>query len=40
MFGVVHVYARDGFSGKAVGYATIARKNFVIYEEIYMYTEI
>ena len=26
MFGVVHVCARDGFSGKIVGYATMARK--------------
>ena len=36
MFGVVHVCARDGFSGKIVGHATMARKsNLVIYEEIY-----
>ena len=26
MFGVVHMCARDGFSGKIVGYATMARK--------------
>ena len=36
MFGVVHVCARDGFSGKLVGHATMARKNnLVIYEEMY-----
>ena len=36
MFGVVHVCARDGFSGKIVGHATMARKNNVlIYAEIY-----
>ena len=35
MFGVVHVCARDGFSGKIFGHATMARKNhLVIYEEI------
>ena len=35
MFGVVHVCARDGFSGKIVGHATMARKNnLVIYEEM------
>ena len=35
MFGVFHVRARDGFSGKIVGHATMARKNnLVIYEEI------
>ena len=36
MLGVLHVCARDGFSGKIVGHATVARKNhLVIYEEIY-----
>ena len=36
IFGVVHVCARDEFSGKIVGHATMARKsNLVIYEEIY-----
>ena len=35
MFRAVHVYARDGFSSKIFGHATIARKNhLVIYEEI------
>ena len=36
MFGVVHVCARDGFSGKIVGHATMARKNnLVTYEKVY-----
>ena len=36
MFGVVHVCARDGFSYKIVGHATMARKNnLVLYEEVY-----
>ena len=36
MFGVVHVCARDRFSGKIVGHATVTRmSNFLIYEEIY-----
>ena len=30
MFGVVHLCARDGFSGKIVGHATMARKNNVV----------
>ena len=35
MFGVVYVFARDGFSGNIVGYATMARKtNLVLDEEI------
>ena len=36
MFGVIHVCARDEYSGKIIGHATIARKNnLVMYEEIY-----
>ena len=36
MFGIVHVCAQDGFSGKADGHATMARKsNLVMYEEIH-----
>ena len=36
IFRVVHVCAQNGFSGKIVGYAKIARKNnLVIYEEVY-----
>ena len=36
MYGVVHVCARDGYSGKIVGHATMAKKsNIVIYNEIY-----
>ena len=35
MFRVVHVCARDGFSGKIVGHATMATKNLIIYEEVY-----
>ena len=36
MSGVVHVCTHDGFSGKVVGHATMARKNnLVIYEEEY-----
>ena len=36
MVGVVHVCARDGFSGKVVGHATMARKNkLVIYQKVY-----
>lgn len=36
MFGVVHVCARDGYSGMIIGYATMPRKNnTVIYKEIY-----
>ena len=36
MFGVVHVFAQDGFSGNVVGHATMPRKiNLVLYEEMY-----
>ena len=36
MYGEVHVCARDGYSGKIVGHATMAKKNnIVIYNEIY-----
>ena len=38
MFGVVHVCARDGFSGKIVAYATMPIKNnYVIYDDIYRF---
>ena len=30
MFGVVHVFARDGFSGNIVGHAPMARKNNLV----------
>lgn len=37
MFGVTHVCAIDGYSGKIVAFATMTRKNNVlIYEHIYM----
>lgn len=36
MFGVTHVCAVDGYSGKIVGFATMARKNnALIYEHLY-----
>ena len=36
MFGVVHVIARDGFSGKIVSFASMpVKNNIVIYDEIY-----
>ena len=36
MYGIVHVGARDGYWGKIVGHATIAKKNsIIIYNEIY-----
>ena len=35
IFGVVHVCARDGFSGKIVGHAAMARKNNLVpYEKV------
>ena len=35
IFGVVHVCARDGFSGKTVGHAAMARKNNLVpYEKV------
>lgn len=37
MFGVTHVCAIDGFSGKLVGFVIMPRKNNVtIYEHLYM----
>ena len=36
MYGVVHVCARDGYSGMIIGYATMPKKNnIVIYNKIY-----
>ena len=36
MYGVVHVCALDGFSGKIVGHATMARKkNLLICEKVF-----
>ena len=36
MFGVVHVCARDGYSGMLIGHSTMSVKNnVVIYDEIY-----
>lgn len=36
MYGVVHVCARDGYSGMIVGHATMSKKNnVVIYNDIY-----
>ena len=36
MFKVIHVCSRDGFSGKIVRHATLARKNnLVLYDEVY-----
>lgn len=36
MYGVVHVCARDGYSGMIVGHATMSKKNnIVIYNDIY-----
>ena len=36
MYGIVHVCTRDGYSGKIVGHATMAKKNnIIIYNEIY-----
>ena len=38
MFGVVHVWAPDGFFGKVVGHAAMARRNNLeIYEEVYRF---
>lgn len=37
MYGATHVCAIDGFSGKIVGFVTMARKNnILIYEYLYM----
>ena len=39
MFGVVHVCAPDGFFGKVVGHAAMARRNNLeIYEEVYRFS--
>ena len=35
MFGVTHVAAIDGFSGKIVAFETMALKNVTIYEKVY-----
>ena len=36
MYGIVHVCARDGYSEKIVGHATMVKKsNIIIYYEIY-----
>ena len=36
MFGITHVCAVDGYSGKIVGFATMARKNNVLmYEHLF-----
>ena len=36
LFGVVHVIARDGSSGKIVSFASMpVKNNIVIYDEIY-----
>ena len=36
IYGIVHVCDRDGYSGKIVGDATMAKKNnIIIYKEIY-----
>ena len=38
MFGVTHVIARDGFSGKIVSFVTMpVKNNLVIYEGIFRY---
>ncbi len=38
MFGVTHVIARDGFSGKIVGYMTMpVKNNLEIYESVFRY---
>lgn len=40
MFGVTHVCAIDGYSGKIVAFTTMPVKNNVtIYEQIYMYVD-
>ena len=37
MFGVTHICAVDGYSGKIVGFATMPRKNnFLIYKHLYV----
>ena len=36
MYGIVYVCARDGYSGKIIGHAKMAKKNnIIIYNEIY-----
>lgn len=40
-YGVTHVIARDGFSGKIVSYLTLPMKNnLAIYEHIYRYVHV
>ena len=41
MFGITHVCAVDGYSGKIVGFATFPIKNnAIIYEKVYRYVVI
>ena len=41
MYGVTHVLARDGFSGKVVSYSTMpVKNNLAIYESVYRYADI
>ena len=41
MFGVTHVIARDGYSGKIVGFMTMPIKNnLAIYESVFRYSAI
>lgn len=38
MFGVTHVIARDGYSGKIMAFSTVPiKKNITIYETVYRY---
>ena len=38
MYGVVHVCARDGYSGMIVGHCTMpVKNNIVIYDQLYRY---
>ena len=38
MFGVTHVVAKDGFSGKIVGFSTMpVKNNLAIYESVFRY---
>ena len=39
MFGVTHIIAKDGYSGKIVGFSTMpVNNNLAIYESIYRYS--
>ena len=41
LYGVTHVCAVDGFSGKIVGFVSMAVKNNqIIYEKLYRYTQL